>query len=100
MKGHFESCVAVCSLGGAVRAIIGLLHADMHPRGTVGSLCHLATCVITVAPGVRGDETVVKITKRSKSGKVTQDVSIFLWEDFHKRIPSLLVLFFSCGFLI
>ncbi|XP_075906724.1 elongator complex protein 5 isoform X1 [Nelusetta ayraudi] len=63
--------------GGAVRAIIGLLHADMHPRGTVGSLRHLATCVITVTPGVRGDETVVKITKRSKSGKVAQDEEIF-----------------------
>lgn len=62
------------SLGGAVRAVIGLLHADMHQRGTVGSVCHLATSVITVAPGTKGDEAVAKITKRSKSGKVTQDV--------------------------
>lgn len=57
-----------------MRAIIGLLHADMHQKGTVGSLCHLASSVITVAPGPRGDEAVAKITKRSKSGKVTQDV--------------------------
>lgn len=59
-----------------MRAIIGLLHADMHHRGTVGSICHLATSVITVAPGVRGDEAVARITKRSKSGKVMQDVSV------------------------
>lgn len=63
--------------GGAVRAIIGLLHADMHQTGTVGSICHLATSVITVAPGMKGDEAVAKITKRSKSGKVTQDEEIF-----------------------
>lgn len=66
---------SVFSLGGAVRAIIGLLHADMHQRGTVGSVCHLATSVITVAPGMKGDEAVAKLTKRSKSGKVMQDVS-------------------------
>lgn len=58
-----------------MRAIIGLLHADMHQRGTVGSVCHLATSVITVAPGMKGDEAVAKLTKRSKSGKVMQDVS-------------------------
>lgn len=63
--------------GGAVRAIIGLLHADMHQRGTVGSVCHLATSTITVAPGMKGDEAVAKITKRSKSGKVMQDEEIF-----------------------
>lgn len=81
-KGQHPGCVPVCSLGGAVRAIVGLLHADMHPRGTVGSLCHLATSVITVVAGVKGDEAVVKITKRSKSGKVAQDVSnFFLSED-------------------
>ncbi|XP_069578985.1 elongator complex protein 5 [Brachyistius frenatus] len=63
--------------GGAVRAVIGLLHADVHQRGTVGSVCHLATSVITVAPGMKGDEAVAKITRRSKSGKVTQDGEIF-----------------------
>lgn len=67
--------------GGAVRAIIGLLHADMHQRGTVGSVCHLATSVITVAPGIKGDEAVAKITKRSKSGKVMQDEEIFSIKD-------------------
>lgn len=63
--------------GGAVRAIIGLLHADMHQRGTVGSVCHLATAVISVSPGVKVDEAVAKTTKRAKSGKVTQDEEIF-----------------------
>ncbi|XP_026152197.1 elongator complex protein 5 isoform X2 [Mastacembelus armatus] len=63
--------------GGAVRAIIGLLHADMHQRGAVGSVCHLATSVITVAPRMTGDEALAKITKRSKSGKVVQDEEIF-----------------------
>lgn len=60
-----------------MRAIIGLLHADMHQRGTVGSVCHLASSIITVAPGLKGDEAVARITKRSKTGKVTQDVSCF-----------------------
>lgn len=54
---------------------IGLLHADMHQKGTVGSVCHLATSVITVTPGMKGDEAVAKITKRSKSGKVMHNVS-------------------------
>lgn len=67
--------------GGAVRAIIGLLHADMHQRGTVGSVCHLASSVITVEPEMRGDEALAKITKRSKSGKVMQDEEIFSIKD-------------------
>lgn len=67
--------------GGAVRAIIGLLHADMHQRGTVGSVCHLASSVVTVAPGMKGDEAVAKLTKRSKSGKVVQDEEIFSIRD-------------------
>lgn len=67
------------SLGGAARAVIGLLHTDMHQRGTVGSVGHLATSVITVAPGTKADEAVAKITKRLKSGKVIQDVGIATW---------------------
>lgn len=66
----------VFSLGGAARAVIGLLHTDMHQQGTVGSVGHLATSVITVAPGTKADEAVAKITKRLKSGKVIQDVCI------------------------
>uniref|UniRef100_A0A3P8UUI2 Elongator complex protein 5 n=1 Tax=Cynoglossus semilaevis TaxID=244447 RepID=A0A3P8UUI2_CYNSE len=64
--------------GGAVRAIVGLLHADMHQKGIVGSVCHLATSVITVAPGMKAEEAEAKITKRSKSGKVLQDEEIFV----------------------
>lgn len=67
---------SVFSLGGAARAVIGLLHADMHQHGTVGSVGHLATSVITVAPSTKVDEAVAKITKRLKSGKVLQDVCI------------------------
>ncbi|XP_062305225.1 elongator complex protein 5 [Osmerus eperlanus] len=63
--------------GGAVRTIIGLLHADLHQHGTVGSVCHLATSVITVAPGPRDQGTVAKITRRSKSGKILQAEEIF-----------------------
>ncbi|CAJ1086177.1 elongator complex protein 5 [Xyrichtys novacula] len=75
--------------GGAVRAIIALLHADMHQRGTVGSVCHLASSVIKVAPGMKGDETVAKITKRSKSGKVVQDEEIFsIKEDLSVTVHS------------
>ncbi|XP_030609589.1 elongator complex protein 5 [Archocentrus centrarchus] len=75
--------------GGAVRAVIGLLHADMHQSGTVGSVCHLATSVITVAPGIKGDEAMAKITKRSKSGKVTQDEEIFsIKEDLSVTVMS------------
>uniref|UniRef100_A0A3Q3AR51 Elongator complex protein 5 n=1 Tax=Kryptolebias marmoratus TaxID=37003 RepID=A0A3Q3AR51_KRYMA len=75
--------------GGAVRAVIGLLHADMHQRGTVGSVCHLATSLIAVAPGAKGDEAVAKITKRSKFRKVMQDEEIFsLNGDFTVTIHS------------
>lgn len=75
--------------GGAVRTIIGLLHSDMHQRGTVGSVCHLATSVITVRPGLRGDGAVAKTTKRSKSGKVTQDEEIFsIKEDLTVTVQS------------
>lgn len=63
--------------GGSVRAIIGLLHGDMHPKGTVGSVCHLATSHITVTPGSTGDSCLAKITKRTKSGKVLQDEHTF-----------------------
>lgn len=71
---------SVFSLGGAARAVIGLLHTDMHQRGTVGSVGHLATCIITVAPGTKAEEAVAKITKRLKSGKVIQDVGISIGE--------------------
>ncbi|XP_074518133.1 elongator complex protein 5 isoform X1 [Halichoeres trimaculatus] len=75
--------------GGAVRAVIGLLHADMHQRGTVGSVCHLASSVIQVAPGIKGDEALAKITRRSKSGKVIQEEELFsINEDLTVKVQS------------
>lgn len=77
------STATVCSTlnqlkkGGAVRGIIGLLHADMHQRGTVGSVCHLATSLITLAPSTTKDKCIAKMTKRTKSGKVLQDELLF-----------------------
>ncbi|XP_077401105.1 elongator complex protein 5 [Vanacampus margaritifer] len=65
--------------GGSVGNVIGLLHSDMHPRGSVGSLCHLATSLVTVAEGLRGEQA--KITKRLKSGKVLQDDEAFSIKD-------------------
>ncbi|KAM9827655.1 elongator complex protein 5 [Neosynchiropus ocellatus] len=59
--------------GGAVRAVIGLLHTDMHQQGIVGSIRHLATTVISVAPGQKSGDAKVKIIKRLKSGKVMQE---------------------------
>lgn len=78
-----NSTTTVCSTlnqlkkGGAVRGIIGLLHADMHQRGTVGSVCHLAASVITLVPGSIENKYRAKITKRIKSGKVLQDELLF-----------------------
>uniref|UniRef100_A0A4W5QBC5 Elongator complex protein 5 n=1 Tax=Hucho hucho TaxID=62062 RepID=A0A4W5QBC5_9TELE len=39
---------------GAVRAVVSLLHSILHQQGTVGRIRHMATSVITVAPGTRG----------------------------------------------
>uniref|UniRef100_A0A4W5PKU1 Elongator complex protein 5 n=1 Tax=Hucho hucho TaxID=62062 RepID=A0A4W5PKU1_9TELE len=75
--------------GGVVRAVIGLLHSDLHQRGTVGSIRHLATSVITVAPGTRGLGAVAKTTRRTKSGKLMQDEEIFsISEDLTVTIQS------------
>ncbi|KAL0970378.1 hypothetical protein UPYG_G00241180 [Umbra pygmaea] len=63
--------------GGAVRTVVGLLHTDMHQRGTVGSIRHLASAHITVAPETRGMGAVAKTTRRTKSGKLMQDEQIF-----------------------
>lgn len=64
--------------GGAVSTVVGLLHSDLHQRGTVGSICHLATSVITVTTGPRGQcAAIAKTTRRSKTGKIMQDEEIF-----------------------
>lgn len=63
--------------GGALRSILALLHSDMHQQGIVGSLCHLATAVILVTPGMSGQHTVAKTTRRTKSGRVTREEEYF-----------------------
>lgn len=77
----FCSTIHQLKKGGSVRAIIGLIHADMHAKGTVGSVCHLATSHIAVTPGNTADHCMAKITKRTKSGKVLQDEHIFSIQD-------------------
>uniref|UniRef100_A0A3P8YDL4 Elongator complex protein 5 n=1 Tax=Esox lucius TaxID=8010 RepID=A0A3P8YDL4_ESOLU len=75
--------------GGAVRTVIVLVHTDMHQRGTVGSIRHLATSVVTVAPGTRGLGAVAKTTRRTKSGKLMQDEETFsINEDLSVTIHS------------
>lgn len=63
--------------GGAVKTIIGLLHSDLHQTSVVGSVCHLATTVVSLAPGTKGPWAVARTTKRSKSGKVFQEEELF-----------------------
>ncbi|XP_023653349.1 elongator complex protein 5 [Paramormyrops kingsleyae] len=63
--------------GGALRRVVALLHCDLHQQGIVGSLCHLATAVISVVPGDRGQQAVAKTTRRTKSGKVTHEEEYF-----------------------
>ncbi|KAG9346334.1 hypothetical protein JZ751_006645 [Albula glossodonta] len=82
MLQHY-SPVVVCQRlqelrrGGALRSILVLLHSDLHQQGIVGSLCHLATAVILVSPGMSGQYTVAKTTRRTKSGKVTHEEECF-----------------------
>ncbi|KAL2079728.1 hypothetical protein ACEWY4_025472 [Coilia grayii] len=63
--------------GGAVKTIIGLLHADLHQISVVGSVCHLASTVISVEPRTNGQWVLAKTTKRTKSGKVLQEEELF-----------------------
>lgn len=65
------------SLGGAVKSIVGLLHADLHQSGVVASVCHLASTVISLTPRTNGQWVLARTTKRTKSGKVLQEVRIF-----------------------
>lgn len=59
--------------------ILGLLHIDLHQQGTVRSICHLASTVITVAPVNNAHYAVAKTTHRKKSGKVIQEVNKLLF---------------------
>uniref|UniRef100_A0A8C9TQB1 Elongator complex protein 5 n=1 Tax=Scleropages formosus TaxID=113540 RepID=A0A8C9TQB1_SCLFO len=71
-------CLQELRRGGAVRSIVALLHSDLHQQGIVGSLCHLATAIVTVAPALRGHHTVAKTTRRTRSGRVTQEEECFI----------------------
>ncbi|XP_077598418.1 elongator complex protein 5 isoform X2 [Stigmatopora nigra] len=73
--GPTTVCQTLRRLREGSSGVIGLLHHDMHPRGTVGSLCHFATSTIAITAGARGARA--KITKRLKSGKVLQDEELF-----------------------
>lgn len=75
--------------GGVVSTIVGLLHSDLHQRGTVGSVCHLATSVITVAPVSIGQGVIAKTTRRTKTGKINQAEEMFsIKEDLTVSIHS------------
>ncbi|XP_043099279.1 elongator complex protein 5 [Puntigrus tetrazona] len=63
--------------GGDVKSIIGLLHSDLHQQGIVGTVCYLATTVISVAPAHNEHQSVAKTTRRTKSGKVMQEEEYF-----------------------
>lgn len=63
--------------GGVIKTIIGLLHSDLHQQGVVGSVCHLASAVISVAPASNENCGVAKTTRRTKSGKVMQEEEFF-----------------------
>lgn len=75
--------------GGAVKTTLGLLHSDMHHRNMVGSICHLATSVVTVAPGHLCHEAVAKTIRRAKSGKISQAEERFSFnEDMSVKVQS------------
>ncbi|XP_072543863.1 elongator complex protein 5 [Salminus brasiliensis] len=63
--------------GGAIRVLCGLLHMDLHQQGILGSICHLASTVITVTPVDNAPYAVAKTTHRKKSGKVMQEEDFF-----------------------
>ncbi|XP_062849245.1 elongator complex protein 5 [Trichomycterus rosablanca] len=63
--------------GGSVRMIIGLLHMDLHQQGVIGTICHLASTVISVTPASNATHALAKTTCRKKSGKVMQEHEFF-----------------------
>ncbi|KAG7271713.1 hypothetical protein CRUP_001297 [Coryphaenoides rupestris] len=75
--------------GGAVKTTLGLLHSDMHHRNLVGSICHLATSVVTLVTGNQWHEAVAKTTRRAKSGKISQAEERFGFnEDMSVKVQS------------
>lgn len=75
--------------GGAVKSIVGLLHADLHQSGVVASVCHLASTVISLTPRTNGQWVLARTTKRTKSGKVLQEGELFsIQEDLSVTVHS------------
>ncbi|XP_073693601.1 elongator complex protein 5 [Garra rufa] len=63
--------------GGVIKTIIGLLHSDLHQQGVLGTVCHLASTLISVAPTNIERHAMAKTTRRTKSGKVMQEEECF-----------------------
>lgn len=57
--------------------IFGLLHTDLHQQGIVGTVSHLASTVISVAPVNNALYAVAKISQRKKTRKIMQKVISF-----------------------
>lgn len=58
--------------------IFGLLHADLHKQGIVGTVSHVASIVISVTPVNSASYAVAKTSQRKKSGKVILKVISFI----------------------
>ncbi|XP_041094287.1 elongator complex protein 5 isoform X2 [Polyodon spathula] len=79
--------------GMKVKRVIALLHSDLHEQGVVGSVCHVATAVVTVTPvsgSVSGEAEpngIVRTLQRRKTGKVSQEEECYsVREDFSVQI--------------
>lgn len=57
--------------------IFGLLHTDLHQRGVVETLSHLASTVISVTSVNNACCAVAKTSQRKKSGKIMQKVRLY-----------------------
>ncbi|MGH0180242.1 UNVERIFIED_CONTAM: hypothetical protein FKN15_017497 [Acipenser sinensis] len=62
-----------------VKRVVALLHSDLHEQGVVGSVCHMATAVVTVTP-VSGSVSaeaepngIVRTLLRRKTGRVSRE---------------------------
>ncbi|MGH0186850.1 UNVERIFIED_CONTAM: hypothetical protein FKN15_028484 [Acipenser sinensis] len=76
-----------------VKRVVALLHSDLHEQGVVGSVCHMATAVVTVTP-VSGSVSaeaepngIVRTLLRRKTGRVSREEEFYsVLEDFSVQI--------------
>lgn len=76
-----------------VKRVVALLHSDLHEQGVVGSVCHMATAVVTVTP-VSGSVSaeaepngIVRTLLRRKTGRVSREEECYsVREDFSVQI--------------